>query len=336
MKPFPVVKFFLCSLLASAVFLPLRAKADIKIEYFNIVSGRLVFAATKGVGKSDIYVLDFQKLAASPVIETSGNDTYPSWSPDGTEILYESDESGNLEIYIARSDGSNVRNLTRNPATDKNPHWSPDGKRIVFTSSRLGKGENLFIMNTDGTQPLAITNNSNRNSVPKWSPRGNEVIYSTDSYWPGWDIVLYEIEGKRSMRMTNGYNSFCRADWHPNGGKFVFSYGSGKDIDLWIQTKGGAPEQLTSLAGREYDAVWDNDGKRIFFVSESKPGASDYHLFLIDVETKLVSQITSGTMAIRYPSWTPYPEVNFAESNAKSTAPSPDISTDDAKNKEAN
>lgn len=49
----------------------------------------------------------------------------PSWSPDGTLILFNSDRAGNFDVYVMRDDGSDVRQITLDPADDYNGVWQP-------------------------------------------------------------------------------------------------------------------------------------------------------------------------------------------------------------------
>jgi len=76
-------------------------------------------------------------------------DGYPSFSPDGTRILFETDRDGNHEVYLMDVDGSNPVNLTRSPANDITPSFSPDGRWIIFASERDGNRE-IYLM------PLAV------------------------------------------------------------------------------------------------------------------------------------------------------------------------------------
>ena len=67
----------------------------------------------------------------------------------GAQIAFTSYRDGNAEIYVMDADGSNLRNLTRNPALDWEPAWSPDGGRIAFTSGRDGNLE-IYVMDANG------------------------------------------------------------------------------------------------------------------------------------------------------------------------------------------
>ena len=57
-------------------------------------------------------------------------DGAPSWSPDGTKIVFRSNRDGNPEIYVMSADGENSTNLTRHPAEDEVASWSP-GQLVV-------------------------------------------------------------------------------------------------------------------------------------------------------------------------------------------------------------
>ena len=51
------------------------------------------------------------------------DDMLPSWSPDGSKIVFVSNRNGNFEIYVMNADGSNQTNLTNNSSTDSDPAW---------------------------------------------------------------------------------------------------------------------------------------------------------------------------------------------------------------------
>jgi Tol biopolymer transport system component len=52
-------------------------------------------------------------------------DGAPSWSPDGTRLVFASDRDGNLEIYVMSSDGTDPKNITNSDSVDRKPSWRP-------------------------------------------------------------------------------------------------------------------------------------------------------------------------------------------------------------------
>lgn len=92
----------------------------------------------------------------------------PAWAPDGASLAFCRGRfsSGYNEIYVARSDGSDARRLTRSPSRDFGdlyPEWSPDGRKISFTR------DGLYVMCSDGT---AVTKAGEFGSAV-WSPDSN-------------------------------------------------------------------------------------------------------------------------------------------------------------------
>ncbi|MBW3604837.1 MAG: hypothetical protein KY460_08000, partial [Actinobacteria bacterium] len=93
-------------------------------------------------------------------------------STDGTTIAFQSNRSGNLDIWVVSVDGGEPVNVAQSPAADENPVWSPDGTRIAFASSRDGNRE-IYVMDADGSDQRRVTANDRADRHPDWSPDGS-------------------------------------------------------------------------------------------------------------------------------------------------------------------
>ena len=113
-----------------------------------------------------------------------------AWSPDGQELAFTSNRSGNEEIWAVRFDPvageatPQPRQLTNDGAGDWVPAYHPDGSRIAFVSDRTGEPE-VWSMATDGTDLRNLSNHPQHfdgNWSLSWSPDGSTLAYGTASF----------------------------------------------------------------------------------------------------------------------------------------------------------
>ena len=281
-----------------------QENCNITFQNTQHLSGDLAFSLHNN-NSYYICLAQFPSGKIKLLISSKAITEYPAISPDGQKVIFYSENSGDRELYSINIDGSHLIQLTNSPGLDEDPNWSPDGTKITFSSARLfKKSQNIFIMNANGLNPVLLTNNKSVNSVPKFSPDGELITFSTNDYWPGWDVMVYSLKTNEPQKITSGYETNCRASWNKDGSKLVFSRGGGKSIDLYVaDLRKGGSARLTTQAGREYDAIWINDDKNILFSGELKPGANDFQIWSLDLDTKLTTKLSQSSGAIRYLSW---------------------------------
>ncbi len=117
----------------------------------------------------DIYVADVGGGLAQRLTTSPGIDTDPSFSPDGSKILFESDRSGSQQLYVMEATGANQRRISFGGGWYGSPEWSPDGEKIVFTN-RGSDGQRIGVVNADGSDVRLITARPARR-IPRVGPR---------------------------------------------------------------------------------------------------------------------------------------------------------------------
>ena len=93
----------------------------------------------------------------------------PAVSPDGAWVAWQTNMTGNDEVFLARIDGSEKRNLTNHPALDGHPWFSRDGQWLVFESDRTGTLEiwKLHLATLEVTQ-LTRGEGQYTSRTPRW------------------------------------------------------------------------------------------------------------------------------------------------------------------------
>jgi Tol biopolymer transport system component len=102
-----------------------------------------------------------------------------SISHDGQWLAYDSDRSGNADIYKIRIDGGEPLQLTKDAGNDFAPSWSPNNREIAFHSSRSGV-RRVYIIGAEGDNERQVTKQGGDVYAPDWSPDGKHIVFMTD------------------------------------------------------------------------------------------------------------------------------------------------------------
>lgn len=203
---------------------------------------------------------------------TTGNQIIESMdvSPDGQWLVFDSNRSGNMDIYKMPLAGGEPVQLTTHQSDDFFPDWSPDGTEIVFHSFRNGNRD-LYVMSEEGGSLQQLTKEMTDERSPQWAPDGKQIIFI--SIRTG-RIELYVIM-KETKDMSWGnprqltFDGAFFGKWSPNGN--LIAYSGGASLNL-ISPAGGVPQILVNSSdhgqiGSITGATWSIDGNLIYFRS---------------------------------------------------------------------
>ncbi|MBA2291038.1 MAG: PD40 domain-containing protein [Gemmatimonadales bacterium] len=235
---------------------------------------RLVFGANQFIPDSSgalvpahhsLYVIDPADGTPTRITPVGLKTQFPSWSPDGTRILFHGSRQGSAginDIFVMDADGSNIAQLTStDAAVDARPEWSPDGRHIAFQSNRDGSNE-IHVMNADGSDVIQLTHGGpgTTNMAPAWSPDGKRLLFQSNRDG-NVEVYVMNPDGSGQTRLTHDPAPDGDAEWADDGRLIVFDRDvpSGRKMvpQLWVMNADGtAVSPLTGLPSSNSHAAW--------------------------------------------------------------------------------
>ncbi len=205
-----------------AALRPSFEKTGEHISASNIspTGARAVFEA-----RGDIYTVPADKGDVRNITSTSNAaERSPAWSPDGKEIAYFSDASGEYQLRIAKQDGTGTPRIfdLDGKAFYYEPLWAPDGKKILFRDSNLKIGfidlESKKVTRFDADfYHDAASGTIN----PSWSPDSAWIVYTKLLKNRLRAVSVYSLKTGTATQLTDGLSD-ARYAAFDKGGKYVY------------------------------------------------------------------------------------------------------------------
>ncbi len=176
--------------------------------------------------QTDLIYLDLETNESRRLTSHLGDNSHPSVSPDGQKVAYQSNRTGNNEIWIYNIKSGDEYLLTDNPYNDISPDWSPNGNKIVFLSNRSGN-YGIWVTDTTGTPPLKLTkepiNLSNYRfdyaMELSWAPDSKKIGYIAKSE-KGRSVWAVNSDGTNQEMVIGPIHSF---DWYLDSKTIVYN-----------------------------------------------------------------------------------------------------------------
>jgi TolB protein len=170
----------------------------------------------------------------------------PAWSPDGSEIAFNSDRDtpGRLRGFVMDPEGGAVRRIGGDIWVEY-PAWSPDGSELAFMAQTPEGTQNyeIFVMGSDGTNVRRLTDSPGDDGWPSWSPDGTRILFSsirddcaysdapdcktTGDIGPYHTLYVMNADGSDQTRISDAFGQI--ADWSPDGRFIVFEDFAGRE-----------------------------------------------------------------------------------------------------------
>ena len=272
--------------------------------YFSSDGKQLIFQSTRdGRGCDQIYSMNVDGSNLKMISNGEGRTTCSYFFPGAKRILYSSTHLGDkqcppkpdftrgyvwavypsFDVFSAKPDGSDLKQLTNTPGYDAETTITRDGKKLVFTSMRDGDLD-IYSMDADGKNIKRLTNELGYDGGPFWSYDGKQIVYR--AHHPKTDEAKADYTSLLKQNLIRP-----------------------TVLEIWVMNADGSNKrQVTSNGKANFGPYFFPDGKRIIFASnidEPNPRSRNFDLYQINVDGTGLERITFSDAFDGFPMFSP-------------------------------
>lgn len=265
---------------------------SIRVGAYDLSSDRtrIVFVALRGGGVRDLDLLDLGTGDRRTLVANGAQNTDPVWSPDGSEIAFTSNKTGNLDVWLVDASGGSPRDVTGWPGTERAAQWSADGTSLYFVSDREAHPiSDLWEVASAGGQPHRLTQLGFVFGDVVTRP-GGDVLVLTAGGSEGQVSLTRLLPDGTLQPLWDRTNVLDVPDYSvtPNGDSIAIPVAAqgGGSVTMLLPTHGGRGRQI--LGADAAITGWSSDGARAVYYS----GSPNADLWVTTVRDSSVRRVT--------------------------------------------
>lgn len=307
-------------LIAVTVLAPALMSTPSHAAFPGAANGKIAFSSYPRTSSpyEEIFTIDPSgggrtQLTFRPGVQSS---VAPSWSPDGTRIVYEmfNADTNVSKLIIMDASGTQLDSLTA-PAGQNysRPAWSPDNNHVIFVLASGGNYD-LWVWNTATDSLHQSTSTAAADEFePAWRPNRTQVAYmrdGADGFGKVWvaniDPVTFALSG--ATRISGPDDGDTGANWHPTKNRIVLSRfrSSWGQQEVVIENLGtGTQNRVTNHSLYDFDPAYSPEGTAVVWARGAEE--SDSELIKKNLATGNTTVLTSNGVVDQQPDWQPVP-----------------------------
>src|SRR5256712_10414142 len=248
------------------------------------------------------------------VIVSTGSSAMPSWTADGSHLVFHSRRKEAKQhgiaarnIWIVGADGSGERQLTKGTKDEYHPVVSPDGKKLLFVSE-LNGSRDIWIADADGQNAVPLTDDPGTEDQPAWSPDGRQIVYAAFPKEGGSSALwLRYADGSGRRRLTTTPANEISPAWHPWGDAIAYVTDVNGSFDIYsIDVRDGRTAPLVVSPEHEARPAWSRDGTKLAFTRWPARGrTSDATPWVANADGTAPIELAAAPAPALHPAWSP-------------------------------
>lgn len=203
----------------------------------------------------------------SRLIASDGVNAAPQYSPDGTHICFLSDRSGEEQIWVASSDGTQLRQLTHGHLAPGHCAWSPDGANVFFVAHEPANSSSILSIPAAGGAPRQVPIEGG-GSLPVVAPDGR-TLYVAQMAENRWELFSADLTDGQTTRLTR--HGAHRARLSRDGRWIYYVQSRTSSVIRRIRPDGADDQFVLNGLIPGYFGAWALGADGVYYLAEDAP-----------------------------------------------------------------
>ena len=232
---------------------------------------------------------------------------YASYNSEGELIIFESNRTGNWQIYVMDVNGNDQRRVFTSTANDRRPSWHPSKNIILFESDRSGISDIYsYNLSTRVMSKIAIPLKGNK-SFAQYAPNGTELAFNYKISDNNFNIYRISLKGKRLKTVIKNGHKNMYPRFSPRGDAILYfsrKHTKGEADEIYVYNIiAKKEERLTRWPKHNFCPTYSNNGLRIAYVTSMEDSRPEIYIMNKDGKTK--QRVTYNNDGDTLPNWSP-------------------------------